>query len=275
MEGVAVNTDFFHPMDIRKEKKTFALLEHCDEKMEDAIEEQNVARMHKYFERRENIADTLVSSNMQLIFDVAEDYDVHGANWGGMLSAGNIGLIHCVDNYYLTHQKIRFKVYAIRKIRKAMLAYLIKKQNSINLDAICIKFLFRVEAFIEKYKNNTKSFPTNFEIKTYLDLSDEEKREIQKNGDIDIVQYFLNPAFDTKKLIIEKHLYDIVAETILKLDKKLIILVMEYLGLTAKKRHTLEQLSTKYNLPQNTISSILEKITTEIKIQIKQNISIK
>jgi DNA-directed RNA polymerase sigma subunit (sigma70/sigma32) len=269
----SVNMEVFKRLDFKQERKAFYLLDKFDRKMEDAIKGRDVDRCMRFLKRREDIVDLIVSSNLDLVFDIGKDYNLYGRKLGRMLCEGNSSLIQCVDEFN-RNIKLGFKTFAARRIRRAMLNYLIRSKSALPIEDETLKLVDRTERFIDNYKSKTGKLPTIAEIRQGLKLGKQDETKMIKDGDIKLIQYYFNPVYENCVFIFGRHLYEIIAEGILRMDNDLRRVLIEKLGLIYENAPSLKEMSEKYNIKEEVIKSLEDRFISDLKEEINKSVEV-
>lgn len=206
-----------------REKKAFIVLNHVDHAIDAAIRNKNTRRLQYCINRHEQVADWIASSRLPLVFKTANEYALHGHDFGKALGVGNISLILTVD-IYNPEQRIKFETFAEERLHYNILHFLIENIADIKIPSPAIRYLFRIEKNLGRHIKQGKESPA---IKTLIgELKAEGFDPIANTAlrdDLDNIclNYFANPVFSEKKLIFTKRISLIIAQILIEQNIKI------------------------------------------------------
>jgi hypothetical protein len=206
-----------------REKKAFLILNHVDHSIDNAIRNRNEKHLQCCINRHEQVADWIASSRLPLVFQTANEYSLHGHALGKALGIGSMSLLLTVD-IYNPEQRIKFETFAEERLHYNILHFLIDNLDDLNIPSPAIRYLFRLEKFVETHQKNKKESPIilnlvqELKAEGYDPIGDAELREDLE--DI-CLNYFANPVFGEKKIIFTKRISLIIAQILLEQDLKI------------------------------------------------------
>jgi hypothetical protein len=206
-----------------REKKAFIVLNHVDHAIDNAIRNKNIKHLQYCINRHEQVADWIASSRLPLVFQTANEYALHGHDLGKALGIGNISLILTVDIYH-PEQRIKFETFAEERLHYNILHFLIDNLDNLNIPSPAVRFLFRVEKYIDKQLKNgadtpiIKSVIREMKSEGFDPIGDASLREDFENI---CLNYFANPLFSEKKLVFTKRVSLVIAQILLEQDIKI------------------------------------------------------
>ena len=148
-------------------------------RMISAAEEAELARRIRKGD--EDALQELTVSNLRFVVSVAKQYQNQGLPLSDLISEGNIGLMHAASKFDET-RGFKFISYAVWWIRQSIAAALTSKARIVRLPQNKVSALGKMNKGINKLEQQLERLPTNMEIGTELDMTEEEVISIQSSA---------------------------------------------------------------------------------------------
>ena len=148
-------------------------------RMVSAAEEAELARRIRKGDK--DALQELTVSNLRFVVSVAKQYQNQGLPLSDLISEGNIGLMHAASKFDET-RGFKFISYAVWWIRQSIAAALTSKARIVRLPQNKVSALGKMNKGINKLEQQLERLPTNMEIGTELDMTEEEVISIQSSA---------------------------------------------------------------------------------------------
>lgn len=240
--------------------------------------EDTISLYNKFKQGDKTARDKLIMHNLKLVIKIASDYCNRGLSFEDLIEEGNIGLIKAIDKF--NPEKGTLSNYACYWIRQSILKAIYDKSKSIRIPtAKYSKIAHLVDAQLlleQKYGR----VPTNQELCNYLNISENELKQIQSNLEIPLsldevlikddenftLMSIISDDINLEDDYSEKELLNIIkrllSSDILNYQEKQVITLR--FGFIDGKIRTLEEIGKKYNLTRERIRQIQNNAINKI-----------
>lgn len=267
----------FESITKKKLNRAFDMISKLDTLIESAIKKNDSAKVRHYLRSREVISEYIVAHNLDLVFDVAEDYRFAGKEYGHILCECNIGLIRSVDDYKPV-SVLKFQTFAEMKIREYLLHYIFTHHCLDRFPSRLVRLLCDVVRIDADYFASNGQHPT---ISTIKSLFSEESKAIvayfQANAGevkLETVHLFLQPHYESSRIYIQKPLNLFIADSMAKLQPNVQSLLIELFGMNDQGAKSEKELEKKYSMYYADMEKIKNNFIGELENKIDRLIVI-
>lgn len=272
--NIAVDRTIFPAFDQSKEKRAFGLLSHLDHKIETAIKQSEVDQLYHLLKRREGIVDYIVSHNLELVLNIANEYQISGQKLGKLMCEANNGLILSVDDFS-NNLMLRFKAYAGRKIRRSIIRFFLNNSRT-KINSGIIDMALTIEDINNEVMKKEGILPTIKELKSRMKIKDlknspDELKSLRMEKSM-LIHSLINPMMEEQTLSFAEEPKSIINESLVDLNHNIFHIALDVLGLMSTKRLSYEEISRKYHTSENEIKRIEKQILKSIENKIDKNL---
>jgi len=245
-------------------------------------EEQTLLRAYKNgdgFSRQK-----LIESNLRLVVAIAKRYISSGVPLMDLIQDGNLGLIHALEKYDLSHNN-KFSTYAVWQIRHYIRRAIANKARLIRIPVNLIEKRKRIEQITETIIRYEGRLPSTDEISKLTNIPKPKIKEIldyfqpllsielnfrhdldspsDERPDYDLI----NPACmeHPESRIFSEFLQQQLVNAIAELDDRESRIFRYYYGLEEDRAYTLNELGKMFKLTRERIRQIKNEATRKVK----------
>ena len=226
-----------------------------------------------------NARNRLINANLRFVVSVSKQYQHQGLSLPDMINEGNIGLIKAAQRFDET-KGFKFISYAVWWIRQSILVALAEQARIVRLPLNRIWHINKMKRTISVLEQKYEREPTTLEISHALELTPSDVKEAIKNNewyismDAPLVQdeegnmydvLLSEDASNPDKELLTDSLRKEIERALNTLTRREADIIRLYFGLTGKHRHTLEEISEKFNLTKERIRQIKAKTIKRLK----------
>jgi RNA polymerase primary sigma factor len=216
--------------------------------------------------------EKLVLANLRFVVSVAKQYQNRGVSFSDLINEGNLGLVKAAGKFDET-KGFKFISYAVWWIRQSMTQAISEQTRIVRLPINRISSINKITGAIPYLEQELEREPTNEEIATYLDLSDEEvtiantvkKRQISfdmpfsSSDDNDFNLYELVPSESSP--LPDEHLLDEsltidIERAMKKLSSRESDIIILSFGLCKTPVHSLQDIADSYKMTKERVRQI-------------------
>jgi RNA polymerase primary sigma factor len=229
--------------------------------------------------------EKLVVANLRFVVSVAKQYQNKGLSFPDLINEGNVGLVKAAHKFDET-RGFKFISYAVWWIRQSIIQAISEQTRIVRLPLNRLSSINKIARAFTELEQKFEREPTDAEIASYLDMSDEEveianmikKRQISfdkplseddsnSNNLYDLVQNGFIPAPDNN--LMQESLQTNIKRALEKLSpREQAILKMSY-GLSGSQIYTLHDIATNFKISSERVRQIrtigLSKLKTLLK----------
>lgn len=234
--------------------------------------------------------EKLVVANLRFVISVAKQYQNHGLSFSDLINEGNVGLVKAAKKFDET-RGFKFISYAVWWIRQSIIQAISEQTRTVRLPLnrlTSINKIGKASLYLEQEFERT---PTNEELATYLELSNEEvqtanfikqkqvsfDKPISKDNDSDVnlydfVQTDTIPSPDNN--LIQESITTNISRALSKLSLKEAEILTMFYGLGKTKTYRLNDIALRFDMTTERVRQIKSRALVRLKSILKGNYAI-
>lgn len=223
--------------------------------------------------------EKLTKANLRFVVSVAKQYQNQGLTLPDLINEGNLGLIKAAQRFDET-RGFKFISYAVWWIRQSILQALAEQSRIVRLPLNKIGIISKINKAFVQLEQELEREPRADEIAQYLDLTEEEVKELMRNSSrhlsmdaslnreddnnmYDVLKSNESPMPD-KELLLESLRLEI-ERAIATLPQREADIIRLYYGLNCRHPMTLDEIGEKFDLTRERVRQIKEKAIRRLK----------
>lgn len=248
----------------------------------DAEEEQSLLRAFKNGD--EYSRQKLIEANLRLVVAIAKRYIGSGVPLMDLIQDGNLGLIHALEKYDLSHNN-KFSTYAVWQIRHYIRRAIANKARLIRIPVNLIEKRKRIEQITETISRHEGRSPSTDEISRLTNIPKPKIKEIldyfqpllsiemnfrqdldhcaEEGTEYDLVNHSCSEHPESR--IFSEFLQQQLMRAIGELDDRESRIFRYYYGLEEDRAYTLNELGKMFRLTRERIRQIKNEATQKVK----------
>jgi RNA polymerase primary sigma factor len=217
--------------------------------------------------------EKLTKANLRFVVSVAKQYQNQGLTLPDLINEGNLGLIKAAQRFDET-RGFKFISYAVWWIRQSILQALAEQSRIVRLPLNQVGSLNKINKAFSKLEQEFERPPSNDELATALDLSEEKVKDTMKisgrhvsvdapfvdgedNSLLDVMVNNDSPKADLE--LMRESLQREIVRSLSTLNDREKDVVMLFFGIGKKHGLTLEEIGSKFDLTRERVRQIKEK----------------
>ncbi len=223
--------------------------------------------------------EKLTKANLRFVVSVAKQYQNQGLSLPDLINEGNLGLIKAAQRFDET-RGFKFISYAVWWIRQSILQALAEQSRIVRLPLNKIGSINKINKTFAKLEQEFERDPSQDEIASILEISEDEVKESMKNTsrhismDAPLIEGEENNLYDILNNddsprpdagLIHESLQKEIDRALATLTPREADVIKYYFGLSGEHPLTLEEIGEKFNLTRERVRQIKEKATRRLK----------
>ena len=242
-----------------------------------------------YYERLVHLGskakDILLNKNQRLVISIARTYMGRGLDLSDLIQEGNMGLLKAIEKFDYTLGN-KFSTYATYWIKQSIGRAVGSQGSSVRIPSYVREQINQVRTANNVLTNELGREPsaeelakyTNFDVGRIYELNsymqkveslDEAINEKYSKVDLLADSYGLNP----EEQLVDDNKGSLIMSLLSELSEKDKDIIVMHFGLNNSKKHTLEEIGSKYNLTRERIRQIEDQAFKKIRLKY-QNLSL-
>ncbi len=229
--------------------------------------------------------DKLVLANLRFVVSVAKQYQNQGLSFPDLINEGNVGLVKAAKRFD-EKRGFKFISYAVWWIRQSIIQAISEQTRIVRLPLNRLSSISKVNKAIPFLEQELEREPTNEEIASYLELTEEEvktansikkgqvsfDKPLSQDGDsqfslYDLVQTGNIPPPDND--LMQESVITNVNRALSKLTKRESEIINMSFGLSNMQVHTLNEIALEFDMTSERIRQIKRSALLKLKTMLK------